>query len=89
MTNDSYHQKDYKISHPRDLIVLGSLFYIGAFLLILERNGVENWRHCEMTFAVISLQFAVISLQLAVINLQFAVISLQFAMISLQNVHLL
>ena len=42
MTNDSNHQKDYKISHPRDLIVLGSLFYFGAFLLVLERNGVEN-----------------------------------------------
>ena len=41
-TNDSYHQKDYKISHPRDLIVFGSLFYLGAFLLVLERNGVEN-----------------------------------------------
>ena len=38
--------------------------------------------HCEMTFAVISLQFAVISLQ-------FAVIILQFAVIGLQNVHLL
>ena len=52
--------------------------------------------HCEMTFAVISLQFAVIDLQFAVISLQFAVISLQFAVISLQfaviglqNVHLL
>ena len=37
-----YHPKEYKILHPRDLVVFDSLFYLGAFLHVLERNGVEN-----------------------------------------------